>query len=270
MTLLPLIVYAGILVFSDGISHLFTKLVLGWILLLCAYGIVVIHNNLSDLEIDKMNHRVDNPLTTGVLSREDALRAQMVSFAIGSMAALLINVYALIWLAVYIFLGWLYSGVFGFKNKRYLAIVILGISYGVMPWMLGYIALPSTYDSRLIIAAFASFLYVAGIIILKDIKDIRGDKVHKKMTLLVVKGWSFTRRFMLMLTSAGYLVCCICAAIYNHWMLWFLGIFLLLLNVYVLSKRKLFTSSSYRGKYGSALRILFFCYALGVWAVMKW
>ncbi len=265
MMILPLIIYTSVLIINNGFSIRY--FFLGWVLLLSTYGVAVIQNNISDTKIDKVNKRSDNPLATGSLNANDARRALMVSYVVGIIAAFLIQPLATLWFIVCVFLGWLYSGKFAFKNKGYLALLILAICYGIMPWVLSTIASGTTLHLKLVIIMLSSFLYVLGIISLKDFQDAKGDKKHSKMTVLVQKGSIFTQRFILFFTCVGYLVLLIFTIWQKYWLL-ALAIFLMtLLNAAILNNDKIITSSRFRGRYGKMLRASFFLYAIITYSI---
>lgn len=266
MVLLPLFMYAAVLVGSGHFS--LGYVILGWILLVCSYGIVTIHNNISDIKIDRSNRRADNPLVTQGVTRRGALLLLVSLVGIGMLVSVLISMTALVWFFTYIFFGWLYSGRFAFKNKGFLAVIILGLCYGVMPWLLGYSAVSRGIDEPLLVVTLASFFFVVGIINLKDYKDIRGDALHKKMTILVSRGPAFTRTFILAFTTLAYSVLAVYSIFKGLPWACVVGVMLCLLNGVILHSRKIVNSALYRGKYGSMLRVLFFIYAASLWLVV--
>lgn len=265
MVVLPLIIYLVVLSAKDGLS--FTAGVLGWLMFLCAYGIVTIHNNMSDVNVDIANNRTNNPLASGSISKQGAQLMLYSLIILGVSVAILINVFALIWLGVYVFLGWLYSGKLELKSRGFLALIILAICYGVMPWALGYISSTSRFDYSFVIAAIASFIYVIGIINLKDFKDVSGDRAHGKMTILAKKGEVFAQRFILLFTTIGYYAVISYASLCNLMLLSLLGFLLCFMNIFYIANNQMITSSKYRARYGSFLRIVFFLYVLIVWSI---
>lgn len=265
MVLIPLIIYTTILVANEGVY--LVKFIIGWLVLVSVYGVVTIHNNISDLEIDRANQRKDNPLTTNQITVGNALKLFYLFISIGFIAALLINAITIIWVGVYILLGWLYSGRPLLKNKGFGAVAILGMCYGVMPWVLGYLATSNAIDVRLIVVAITSFLFVVGIISLKDFKDLKGDRAHKKMTLLVRYGAIFTQRFMILLTAVAYILDILYVILCQEVILAYAGAILLIANSLILKQKKMLTSATYRGKWGSNLRLLFFIFSLLLWLV---
>lgn len=263
MSLLPLIIYFSVIIFHDKAN--FFTIILGWILLLTSYGIVVIHNDLSDIEVDKANNRQDTPLATNSLSKQDAFHALIVVSVVGVLSALLIHPLAILWLAVYISFGWLYSGGFSLKNRGFFALTILAICYGVMPWILGLIISYAPLDAGSLTVMLASFLYVFGIISLKDFKDIKGDKKHGKMTVLVAKGREYTHRLIVAFTTVGYFVLILFSILQYQWILSLIGVLLMTLNILMLAKQDIISTPPLRAKYGYVSRLLFSCFAIGIY-----
>jgi 4-hydroxybenzoate polyprenyltransferase len=258
-----MITYLSLIIIHDKAS--FLTITLGWVLILSSYGIVVIYNDLSDIEIDKANNRQDTPLATNSLSKKDAYNALLVASVVGILSALVIHPLAIAWLIAYVGFGWLYSGGLSLKNRSFFALMILAICYGVMPWILGLIISYAPLDAGALVIMLASFLYVFGIISLKDFKDINGDKKHRKMTVLVKKGAKYTHRFIVALTSTGYSILIIFGALRYHWILSLAGISLMAFNILILARQDIISTSRLRARYGNISRLLFFCFAIAIY-----
>jgi 4-hydroxybenzoate polyprenyltransferase len=148
-------------------------------------------NDYADYEIDLVNLKgdADRPLVTG-----SATRREIISIATlcGVLAVFLC-----------VFLKW-QSGVF------MVILLLLNISYSIKPFQIsrrggiaplflpiGYVALPVYLGCALSINHWASaatiitiglYLQFIGRIILKDYRDVKGDKAHGKMTFLLRHG----------------------------------------------------------------------------------
>jgi len=259
-TFLPWILCCSVLLtYSENNAYIY---LLSSLLLAVSYGFVTIYNDLSDSEIDIRNQRKDIPFANGEVSRENLRDLLIGLLIIGWLVALFLNVSTLLWLSVYFFLGWLYSGPLDFKGRGLLAVSILGICYGVMPWLLGYSILAQPPTSWAYIIMFASFIFAAGIISLKDFKDVKGDTFYGKRTLLVRYGGRVTHKIIVVSTCVSYLF--IAGATYalaHSITLTCISVVLLLLNFALLSTKNIRLKSHIRRRNGHLSRTLFFLYA---------
>lgn len=263
MSLLPLTIYLSLIIVHSKASLL--TVILGWVLILTSYGIVVIHNDLSDIEVDKENSRQDTPLATNSLSKKDAYIALLVASVVGILSALVIHPLAIAWLITYVGFGWLYSGGLSLKNRGFFALTILAVCYGVMPWILGLIISYAPLDPGSLVVMLASFLYVFGIISLKDFKDVNGDKKHRKMTILVKRGVTYTHRLIVAFTTTGYLTLIIFSTLHYQWILSLVGVLLMTFNILILARQDIISTSRLRARYGNISRLLFFCFAIAIY-----
>ena len=148
-------------------------------------------NDYADYEIDLINLKgdADRPLVVGTATKPDLLYA-------AGMCALAST-------ALAFYLGW-QSGVivvsllllnisysikpFQISRRGGLAPLLLPLGYIVLPLVLGYL-LHAKHNSALFSMLLASFyLQFMGRIILKDYRDVVGDKKHGKMTFLLRHG----------------------------------------------------------------------------------
>lgn len=203
MMLLPFLIFLTVVLPSKADD--FVTLILGLVLLLASYGLVTLYNDLSDVEIDRTNERQDIPLAAGHLTQLEVGRYMAVLAGLGAVSAIVLSVNVLLWFAAYILFGWLYSGPLRFKSKPFLSLVVLGICYGLMPWLLGALVTSGHMDGKFWLLAICSLIFSIGLLPLKDFKDEKGDRKHDKRTLLVVFGSTFVHRFMLSLTSLAYI-----------------------------------------------------------------
>ena len=262
LTILPWLVYAIVVIVDVGFD--FSLLILGSLLFIATYGIVTIHNDLSDAQIDRANRRKDIPLV-GLMVEEGELRKLFVALLVVSLiVASLMGSGVLLWVAAYTFLGWLYSGPVGLKNKGYLAVIVLGICYGVMPWGLAFLVTGQTLGvpSGMLIAS--SFLFTAGIMPLKDFKDVEGDAKHGKRTILVARGPRFTQRFVMITTAVAY-VCIVPLVVEKLWLAG-IGFILLGMNTILLMSQHITRHGTVRAKHGNVARAGYYLYVLLVYA----
>jgi 4-hydroxybenzoate polyprenyltransferase len=266
MSVLPLLVYTSVLAINEELN--ITNFLVGWLVLLSSYAVVVIYNDIVDIRIDKANNRKDTPLAVGVLSKKEAYYALLTSLIIGLVASTLLSPLTTLWFIAYIALGWLYSGYFTLKDKGYFALTILAICYGAMPWLLGIFTSNAEFYLDIIVIIFASFMYVFGIISLKDFKDYKGDKKYGKNTVLVAKGPIFTKNLILSITSAAYLTFVLLTFLQNLWLLASVGVVCSIVNFVLLSDPKVIFIANVRSRNGKVARLIFFIFGIIVYAII--
>lgn len=262
-TLLPFLLSCSVLVAHRAPLGSY---VLALLITVISYGLVTIYNDLSDHLVDTANKRSDIPLASSQITRGSLRQLATGLFAIGFVCALIAGQGALLWLGGYLFFGWLYSGPANFKGRGVLGVIILGLCYGVMPWLLGYslTAAPITPWGFVLMAA--SFFFASGIVPLKDFKDVKGDALHNKKTLLVLYGSEKTHSIILATTTFAYAVLVAAAYSMAGEVLALLTVLILCLNVFLLASKNITTNRFVRKRSGSAARIVFFFYVavLGV------
>lgn len=257
MTVLSWIVYSVVVSVHLGMNV--AVLILGFILFVAMYGIVAIQNDLSDYEADKINGRRDIPYARGVLTESQLIKTMFALSIIATITGLILNASVLIWVAAYIMLGYIYSGPLNIKSRGMLASLLLGICYGALPWIIAGSVTGQLNDMSLLGMAFISFVFSSGIIVLKDFKDIKGDRATNKRTLLVRSGASFVRAYYLILTSVAYVLLACYPYLVNESTLLAVGAIIFgILNYYLLASRAMTTNSSFRSKRGKWARVLFF------------
>lgn len=260
MTVLPFIIFAAVTICHDGVS--IGLLLLGWLELVSIYGAVALQNDVSDIATDRLNNRSDIPLASGHLSMQDTNRALQAIRIAALVVALLINQWAVIWSVIYLFFGWLYSGRPSFKNRPYLSLIVLALCYGVMPWLLGFIATRPQPNPFTVMLIASSFLFVLFIMPLKDFKDRMGDAKTGKRTLLVVHGFNFTTRYI----RTGTVVVCLGLMIgmipYHHYVL--ASAAFVLASICFLTLNPNVSLRTVRGNY---IRLAFFVYVAAAYVI---
>jgi len=258
-TLLPWLLCSSILV-AYNVTNV-AAFILCSLLIVTSYGFVTIYNDLSDYKIDTANRRKDIPLADSRVSRKDLRDLLLGLMIIGCITAALLSNLALLWLSMYFLLGWLYSGPANFKGRGALALITLGICYGIMPLLLGYIIANETLSAQGCLLLVASFLFSAGIVSLKDFKDIKGDSLHNKRTLLVQYGPDITHKLIITLTCLAYLA--IIAGIHisnGRGILFYVSIAAVFLNLFLLWPKEVRVVSAIRKRNGNLARFIFFIY----------
>lgn len=171
---------------------------------------VYIYNDITDIEIDRLNN-LDRPLATGEASKKDARNVVILLAVAGLTVASLINITFFLLLLTYYVLFFSYS-LPSIHLKKKLLIKDLTIATGAAITSLlggatvGLIPPPVFYLAAL---AFVGSMTMTP---LKDLRDLKGDKIHKIRTIPIVWGPKITVRLsisivflMAIATVIGYL-----------------------------------------------------------------
>jgi 4-hydroxybenzoate polyprenyltransferase len=107
----------------------------------------------------------------------------------------------LIFILIYTTVGWLYNArPFQLSHRPILSIVFLGIYYALLPCLFGLLLSGNSLTPLFIIFLICYSLCRCSISLLKDYKDVTGDKKHHKHTFLLTYG---QRRVALISTVIG-------------------------------------------------------------------
>jgi len=139
---------------------------------ICAFSMVV--NDYYDIEVDRVNQPT-RPLPSGAVSKSGAVGIALVMLFVGfGAAALLLNLEAVLIVALYSFLAWLYD----FQAKKYgVAGNLIVASSLAIPFIYGgAISGGRVLDSLLLFMASTSFLAGVGREVVKAMADVEGDK----------------------------------------------------------------------------------------------
>lgn len=168
------------------------QVALGLVLLVLAYAVAAIYNDLQDLEVDRANRRA-LPLVTG-----EVTPGQAWALLVASLAALaLLQLWArqpaaLLFTAAYLALSWAYSAPAVAVERRGLAAtVLLGLCYAALPLAFGLLLAGVRPRALTLVAAT---LLAAAALVHKDFKDEEGDRRYGKRTPLVRYGVAGVRR----------------------------------------------------------------------------
>jgi geranylgeranylglycerol-phosphate geranylgeranyltransferase len=139
---------------------------------ICAFSMVV--NDYYDIEVDRVNQPT-RPLPSGAVSKSGAVGIAVLMLAVGFAAtAVLLDAEALLIVALYSFLAWLYD----FRAKKYgIAGNMVVASSLAIPFIYGgVISGGQVLDSLLLFMASTSFLAGVGREVVKAMADVEGDK----------------------------------------------------------------------------------------------
>jgi len=163
-------------------------------------------NDVADLEIDRVNHPRDpgRPLVSGEASQRDLylVHGLAVGIALGSATVTGPAGVAIVALSLAIGLG--YSlGPVRLSYRTYLAPLVLGVAYVVIPYSLGMVAAGASFSGKDAVFGGALFALFVARISLKDFRDREGDARHGRPTLLLRFGKSATCFVSLTALAAG-------------------------------------------------------------------
>jgi 4-hydroxybenzoate polyprenyltransferase len=266
MVVIPWSIYAFVVILNKGFD--LRVLLLGLVLLIPIYGIVAIHNDISDYETDKLNRRKDIPLVSGDVKKENLIYLLLSLAIITILVGLLLDHSVLIWVALYLLLGWLYSGPANLKNRSFIAAFLLGACYGAIPWYLGVAAAGIKVTLALVIVSTAYFIFSSGSTVIKDFRDLKGDKKAGKNTILVSKGKLFTRVYYLFMTSSAYIILLTGLIIYRQYLLTIISPLFIYSNYMLLSDKTIFDNPKIRSAKSSRSRSLFFIFSVLTYAFL--
>ena len=271
MILLSWAVYSSVVIIWNGLD--FISIALGLLLFIATYGIVALQNDLSDKSTDEINNRRDIPYAKDLLTERQLVWTMFGLSGIATIVGLLLNQFVLLWVGLYILLGYSYSGPLNIKSRGVYAAMLLGFCYGAMPWLLGALVTGHFGEVSLMWMALSSFVFSTGIIVLKDFKDIKGDKATHKRTLLVIKGPVYTRYYYLAITSVAYALLAAYSYLATGAALFAMaGIAIGTFNYWLLHTKDILSKPATRATNGKWARALFFAYALAAYyviAIMK-
>jgi 4-hydroxybenzoate polyprenyltransferase len=148
-------------------------------------------NDFADYEIDMINLKDDpnRPLVSEVINRKELFWISIVCIVIAILLTLLLSrqhQITLILLAV-LSIGYSLPPV-QISRRGALAPLLLPLGYIILPFFFGYYSVANSIEPPFVYVTFAFYLHFIGRIILKDYRDVKGDKKHNKMTFLLRYG----------------------------------------------------------------------------------
>jgi 4-hydroxybenzoate polyprenyltransferase len=163
-------------------------------------------NDISDREIDKINHPNDvgRPLVTGTAGKGDlwtlfgvsGVLAVALSFAAGPVAVGI--------MVLSVAVGVLYSlPPARLSYRTFLAPITLAVAYVGIPYSIGVVVAGSNIGVRDLSLLAALYLLFTGRIILKDFRDREGDALYGKPTFLLRYGKGATCLATFLAVCAG-------------------------------------------------------------------
>jgi 4-hydroxybenzoate polyprenyltransferase len=166
------------------------------LLLGCLFIVATTTNDIADEEIDKINlaNDVRRPLAVDSAQTKHLVILGLVAFFAAVLLALVIRPWLVIVAVIAAGLSYIYSmPPIKISHRGILAPLLLPINYVVLPFTVGASIHQeiSTSSKVLLAGLYISFI---GRIILKDFRDVKGDKMFGKRTFIVRYGAANTCR----------------------------------------------------------------------------
>ncbi len=178
------------------------KILLGLVTLACWYINATSINDLADFEIDKINlqKETDRPLVNGQGSKKQLIYLATLSLVIGSVFMYLISWRAVILYIILIIFNYIYSmPPFKVSYRGGLAQILLPMGYVLLPYLLGVLVINEQNIIVTPIVMIGLYLIFCARVLLKDFRDVKGDKKYGKNTFLLrhsVKTVANTSKFI--------------------------------------------------------------------------
>jgi geranylgeranylglycerol-phosphate geranylgeranyltransferase len=149
-------------------------------------------NDFMDYPTDKKNKRKDRPIVSGTISAWAAMITAKVSFPLGVLFALLVNLNCF-WIAVvFSILAILYS----YTLKKLLLLGNMFIAFSMaIPFVFGSYIVSDQISASIQVLASIAFLTGLGREIIKSIQDMAGDKKYGRWTLPIALGKTIPKYF---------------------------------------------------------------------------
>jgi 4-hydroxybenzoate polyprenyltransferase len=178
---------------------------IGFVAVALLHSVFTMQNDLRDLDVDIANRR-DTPLTNGLVT-PGALRQVIFNTVL---AALLISWfssgkwYCLIFILTYSSLAWVYNSPPWSGSRRPVAsILLLGVLYALLPLSFGLAVSGNHLTGEFLLFAALVVSIKMSVSVLKDFKDAKGDRQHRKRTFYLV----FGRKSVVFISSLVAVVC---------------------------------------------------------------
>ncbi|HDN01453.1 MAG TPA: hypothetical protein ENF42_00595 [Candidatus Bathyarchaeota archaeon] len=148
-------------------------------------------NDYFDVEVDRINRRLDRPLVTGEIGLRQALSLGLLLNVLGVVASAFLSAYAfmvasLFSIGVSISYGpWLKGRHWSIKN------MVVGLSYFIPCFYGGFVVMPGVERwLSLLILSLTAFLFGLGREIMKDVMDLEGDRLRNVKSFASIYGVS--------------------------------------------------------------------------------
>lgn len=164
-------------------------LVVSTILIYCTGAIL---NNVSDAVFDGKK----NPVFAGIVRKRNAFGLAAALAFIGMFIASLYGLFALGVGALMVAAGIFYSYFFRIKDRVWCTL-FLAFTHHLGPLVLGYYAVRQVIDLEILLFAISIYVPIAGIILVKDFKDVERDIAEGRRNIAILLGLRKTSRIVL-------------------------------------------------------------------------
>ena len=191
----------GLFIASQGIPPLIDSIKAVVAVFTIAAGIYI-YNDITDIELDRINHS-DRPLATGKVSKNEAATLVLILSVTGIIMSILINLETLLLSLIFLGLGFAYSNHYIRLKKRFIIKQLVPAIGGIISSLVGGTTI-GFISGKLIFASLMFFVLIFVGAPILDIKDFRGDKKYECKTFAIVFGPTITVKMsMLTLISLG-------------------------------------------------------------------
>jgi 4-hydroxybenzoate polyprenyltransferase len=165
-------------------------------------------NDYADYEIDLINLKGDKhrPLVMGMITKKQLLKIAIFCAAIALVAVISIgNTKLVVLFGVLFMLNWAYSfAPFQISRRGGFAPLLLPLGYTTLTVLSGVLLTTSQLQTKHYVLVLAFYIHFLSRILLKDYRDVIGDKKAGKMTLLLKKG----NLYIVKLAIASFIASC--------------------------------------------------------------
>jgi 4-hydroxybenzoate polyprenyltransferase len=190
----------------DGLRTLDTPVLLMILALASSYVSATSVNDISDREIDRVNHPNDRgrPLVTGAAGTGDLWTLFALSSVLAVAVSVAVGLKAAGIMVLSVAIGVLYSlPPARLSYRTFLAPLALAVAYVGIPYWVGVVVAGESLGMSDLPLLAALYLLFAGRIILKDFRDREGDALYRKPTFLLWYGKRATCLASLCAVCAG-------------------------------------------------------------------
>ena len=203
---------AALLTFAVGFvfyapHHSWLIMALGLLVILLLHSSFTVQNDVYDYEIDLANKR------KSALTKKRVTKAALQRFVwysvLAALAASAYNqqkLYFLGFILLFVFLAWCYNCPPLFLSRRPVwSILLLALYYASTPFLFGFTLGGNGSGLAVILFCVALSVQRFSVSILKDYKDVAGDKKHGKQTFLLAYGHRAVALLSILGCALGYL-----------------------------------------------------------------
>jgi len=153
-------------------------------------------NNIFDVDIDKIN-KPDRPIPKGVIKSKHVILLSFFSFFSAFLFSLLIDLYSVFLINIFIIMAFLYSlPKLRFKKYLFSSNIIGSVIYGAIPFLLVWRSVGGEIPFYFLLFFTLLIFCMAPI---KDIEDVKGEKIHAVKTIPIFIGVKKTTNLVIFL-----------------------------------------------------------------------